>query len=336
MVRRSGIFPRQVWNESALDGGTGLWASGGGASTVYKQPAWQQGVSGSDAADGMRAVPDVSLSAANHDGYFMVEGGERWIVSGTSVAAPAFAGVMALVAEKEGGSGAGQCECPPLCAGGARARCCFTPRRSGNNSVPGVQGFTANGATYNLATGLGSVDGAQLVNGWSGSAFDAETPTSPTLTLTERRKGDTHRRQLGDSSVRRVTGGSFTGSVSFSVSGLPDGCHGCVVQRIRSRRLRARAPMRCCLRSRRRRGGRLAPRTVAVTATGDGLTATRNHRGDGAGAQNGCARFSLSLRVADRCRECRFVRERAELAGLAELGRALRCAQQSYSNSAKA
>ncbi len=95
-------IPEAAWNESALDGGTGLWASGGGASTVSKQPAWQQGVSGTGAAGGMRAVPDVSLSAANHDGYFTVEGGERWIVSGTSAAAPAFAGIMALVADKEG------------------------------------------------------------------------------------------------------------------------------------------------------------------------------------------------------------------------------------------
>ena len=36
-----GYIPEEVWNESALDGGTGLWASGGGASAVYAQPAWQ-------------------------------------------------------------------------------------------------------------------------------------------------------------------------------------------------------------------------------------------------------------------------------------------------------
>jgi hypothetical protein len=42
----------------------------------------------------------------------------------------------------------------------------FHATRSGNNSVPGVTGFTADGAEYNLATGLGSVDGALLVNGW--------------------------------------------------------------------------------------------------------------------------------------------------------------------------
>ena len=73
--RRRATFPEEVWNESALNGGAGLWASGGGASTVYAQPAWQAVVNGAGAANGMRAVPDVALSAANHDGYFI--GGER-------------------------------------------------------------------------------------------------------------------------------------------------------------------------------------------------------------------------------------------------------------------
>jgi hypothetical protein len=52
----------------------------------------------------------------------------------------------------------------------------FHATQSGNNSVPGVIGFTANGATYNLATGLGSVDGALLVNGWGIALQPAEQP----------------------------------------------------------------------------------------------------------------------------------------------------------------
>ena len=151
-----GIIPEEVWNESALDGGTGMWASGGGASVVYAQPAWQQNVSGTAAAGGMRAVPDVSLSAANH-------------VSGTSVSAPSFAGVMALVTAKENGKGQGSAN-PRLYALTAAVPDPFHPTPSGNNTVPGVAGFSADGATYNLATGLGSVDGALLVNGWNTSS----------------------------------------------------------------------------------------------------------------------------------------------------------------------
>jgi len=53
----------------------------------------------------MRAVPDVAFSAASHDGYMIEENGSRWIVSGTSAATPAFAGVMALAVERMGGVG---------------------------------------------------------------------------------------------------------------------------------------------------------------------------------------------------------------------------------------
>ena len=158
-------IPEEAWNESALNGGTGLWASGGGASTVYAQPTWQAEANGAGSANGMRAVPDVALSAADHDGYFMVENGSNWIVSGTSAASPAFAGVMALVVDKRGGAGQGNANARLYAMAGAAADP-FHATPSGNNSVPGVTGFTADGAEYNLATGLGSVDGALLVNGW--------------------------------------------------------------------------------------------------------------------------------------------------------------------------
>jgi subtilase family serine protease len=160
-----GYIPEEVWNESASNGGTGMWASGGGASVVYRQPGWQAGVSGTGAANGMRAVPDVALSSADHDGSIMVEDGSDWIVSGTSVAAPSFAGVMALVVESQGGAGQGSANAGLYRQVNA-AHNPFHSTPSGNNSVPGVEGFTASGAAYNLATGLGSVDVAVLVGDW--------------------------------------------------------------------------------------------------------------------------------------------------------------------------
>ena len=161
-----GYIPERVWNESVLNGGTGLWASGGGASEVYAQPSWQAEVSGAGAANGMRGVPDVAVAAANHDGYLMVEDGARFIASGTSAAAPAFAGVMALVVSARNGAtlGSANRELYALASGSETP---FHATVAGNNSVPGVAGFAASGATYNLATGLGSVDGATLVNEWN-------------------------------------------------------------------------------------------------------------------------------------------------------------------------
>jgi subtilase family serine protease len=165
-----GYMPEEAWNESALEGGTGLWATGGGASSVYAQPAWQKGVSG--ASGGMRAVPDVALSAAGHDGYMIAENGSYWIISGTSAASPSFAGMMALVVQSQGGAGQGNANAglyPLLDA----PRNPFHATQLGNNSVPGVTGFTAGGAAYNLATGLGSVDGALLVSSWGAETDEA-------------------------------------------------------------------------------------------------------------------------------------------------------------------
>ncbi len=164
-----GYIPEKVWNESASDGGSGLWSSGGGVSLVYPQPSFQKGVSGTSAANGMRAVPDVAMSAAGHDGYIIVEDGSYWIIAGTSAASPSFAGVMALVVQSKGGTGQGNANAGlyPLVNATHNP---FHATPSGNNSVPGVTGFTASGNTYNLATGLGSVDGAVLVSEWgSGS-----------------------------------------------------------------------------------------------------------------------------------------------------------------------
>jgi subtilase family serine protease len=168
-----GYIPEVAWNESASNSGTGLWATGGGVSAIYSQPDWQASVSGPSAANGMRAVPDVALAAANHDGYFMVENGAHSIVSGTSVAAQSFAGLMALVIEKQLGAAQGSANSRLYALSRVQGNP-FHATPGGNNSVPGVSGFAANGATYNLATGLGSVDGALLVNGW-----DEETERVP-------------------------------------------------------------------------------------------------------------------------------------------------------------
>jgi subtilase family serine protease len=168
-----GYIPEEVWNESASNGGSGLWASTGGVSTTYAQPSWQKGIAGTSASNGMRAVPDVAMSASSHDGYVIVEDGSYWIIGGTSAASPSFAGVMALVVQGQGGKGQGNAN-PGLYALLGAAKNPFHATPSGNNTVPGVTGFTASGAAYNLATGLGSVDGALLVSGWG----TASTPVA--------------------------------------------------------------------------------------------------------------------------------------------------------------
>jgi subtilase family serine protease len=263
-------IPEEVWNESGLDGGSGLWASGGGASIVYPEPAWQKGVSGT--SGGMRAVPDVAMSAAGHDGYVIYENGSYWIISGTSAASPSFAGVMALVVESQGGTGQGNANAGlyPLLNATHNP---FHATPSGNNSVPGVTGFTASGGEYNLATGLGSVDGAVLVSSWGAGAGGVTGMQPPTLTLTAASSSVVVAQGAsGTVNLRVVTGGSFSGPISLQVGGLPMG----VTARWSANPVTPAASAsanQVTLTFRVSGMARVGPATITVTARGDGVTA---------------------------------------------------------------
>jgi uncharacterized membrane protein len=205
-------IPEEVWNESGSNGGTGLWASGGGASLVYTEPSWQKNVSGTSATNGMRAVPDVAMAAAGHDGYILYENGSYWVISGTSAASPTFAGVMALVVQAKGGAGQGNANAGlyPLVNATHNP---FHTTPSGNNSVPGVTGFTASGNTYNQATGLGSVDGSLLVSAWVGGVA-----TGPDFALTaSSQAGSVQVGKTGSFTVIVAESGNAKNAVALSV-----------------------------------------------------------------------------------------------------------------------
>ena len=93
------ISNQVVWNDGADAPG---WAGGGGYSTIFKRPSYQNGVVTPNA----RAVPDVSMLADSPPGYAIyctapectAQGGPSWQqVGGTSAAAPLLAGGVALV-----------------------------------------------------------------------------------------------------------------------------------------------------------------------------------------------------------------------------------------------
>jgi pseudomonalisin len=209
-------IPEKVWNESAKDGGSGLWSSGGGISETYAQPTWQRGVSGAN-SNGMRSVPDVALTAAGHDGYLICENGSWYVIAGTSAASPSFAGIMSIVDEKQGNTGQGNAN-PTLYGMLDASELPFHSTPSGNNSVPGVNGFTASGAAYNLATGLGSVDANLLVNGWPTSSV-----TQAGFTLKPSATSETLLPGKSTTFTVAVTGtGGFAGSVALTAK-LPSG-----------------------------------------------------------------------------------------------------------------
>ncbi len=166
-------IPELAWNESGWSGG--LWSSGGGVSTIYGKPVWQSapGVP----ADQKRDVPDVSITGAIHDAYVIQVQGKPFYVAGTSAAAPSLASLVALVLQN---TGASQGNINPVLYSLAKRQLSgggtpiFHDIGGGNNSVPGVTGYNA-GTGYDLATGLGSVDGSLLVNHWSDASASGFT-----------------------------------------------------------------------------------------------------------------------------------------------------------------
>jgi subtilase family serine protease len=192
-------IPEMAWNDTAAGGG--LSATGGGASTVFSKPSWQ--TSAGVPADGSRDVPDVSLSASpNHDPYlicsqsffagktpavtscssgFRASDGNLAAVGGTSVGAPAFAGIVAILNQAKGSAGLGNIN-PALYSLAASAPNSFHDITTGDNKVPCGSGSTncpagttsigfSAGTGYDLVTGLGSVDAGALI-----SSFQAFTP----------------------------------------------------------------------------------------------------------------------------------------------------------------
>lgn len=150
-----GYVPEAAWNESGANpAGSGLWAGGGGSSTIYARPAWQPG-----AAAG-RQVPDVALAGARRNGYLIWLHGAQVASGGTSAAAQVMGALAALLT---GGRGERQGNFAPLLYAVAAAQpAVFHDIVSGNNAVPGVAGFPA-GSGYDQATGLGSLDMAELL-----------------------------------------------------------------------------------------------------------------------------------------------------------------------------
>lgn len=212
-------IPETTWNESSLvASGSGLWATGGGSSTVYAKPSWQTG--NGVPTSNHRYVPDVSLAAAGHDGYLVVMNGQVYAFSGTSCATPSYGGITTLVVARQG---ARQGNINPILYGLAAQQAkggtaVFHDVTTGSNSVPGVNGFTA-GVGYDQATGWGSVDANLLINAWTGSSTAAPSfqfsapPASTSVTQ-------------GTSATLKytvATSGGFNAPVALSINSLPSG-----------------------------------------------------------------------------------------------------------------
>jgi hypothetical protein len=210
-------IPEVVWNDDALSvqfGGT-LSAGGGGASALFPKPTWQAGVPGIP-TDSKRDVPDLSLYASPYwPGYLFCSSdsgtngpwqngqvssctsgfadsstGDYIVAGGTSFSAPIFAGMLALINQK-GGYTSGQGLINPtlytLASNGSTYASAFHDITSGNNNCLGgstycssATGFSA-GVGYDQASGLGSVDVANLATAWPASSGPTLISTTTTI-----------------------------------------------------------------------------------------------------------------------------------------------------------
>jgi subtilase family serine protease len=170
-------IPEMVWNESSNDpNDVLLYAGSGGVSSIYPKPNWQTGTGVPN--DGVRDLPDISLSASLHDGYLLCQDGNCgfgdyfYTYGGTSVASPAAAGIMGLVNQKMGGQSQGMANYVFYRL--AKVSGVFHDIIKGNNKVPDPNGqYTVGynaGTGYDLATGLGSMDVTALANNWKAAA----------------------------------------------------------------------------------------------------------------------------------------------------------------------
>jgi subtilase family serine protease len=162
--------PDNVWNDTNELGGPA--AGGGGLSTVFTRPGYQDGVEGT--VGNARGYPDVSMSAAV-DGAALVQlgfpgiGPGLYLVGGTSEATPMFAGVVAI-ADQFAGHPLGLLN-PALYALAAAGAPGLPDITIGNNTVSFAQngkqytvdGWVA-GPGFDLASGLGTVNAAALVS----------------------------------------------------------------------------------------------------------------------------------------------------------------------------
>ena len=190
-----------------------------------------------------RLTPDLALNAASgHDATFFCSEGvceissagalqDAGLVGGTSVAAPSMAGIQALINQANGGrqgmpgyiyytlanqQNATACNSsnPPA----PNSNCAFQDITLGNNLICGLSGSSCsatltqakigfNSATgYDMATGLGSPNAANLASQWSTVAFNSSTTTL----------------NLSQTSFNHGTGITLNGTVS-SNTGTPSG-----------------------------------------------------------------------------------------------------------------
>ena len=175
-----GYSSESVWsnipNTGAVVGQIYL-ASGGGVSSIFAQPSWQNdGGSVLAANSAHRCVPDIAIIAGCPViPPVIVLNGTVQGEDGTSLSAPVFAGVVALVNQARAANGKGPIGVLGPVLYPLHGSDAFTDITSGTN------GAYSAGPGYDLCTGLGSPNITNLINALGGGSTGG-TPPSGTIT----------------------------------------------------------------------------------------------------------------------------------------------------------
>jgi subtilase family serine protease len=239
------------WNEPLNgSGGTQAAAGGGGFSVYIPTPSWQTGT-GVPGTQG-RYTPDIAFSASGHDGYFgcLAADGGSCVESdgsfyfeyffGTSAAAPDMAGITALLNQQLGAPQGElnqrlyQLAAAPTnlvfndvtVATSGVTDCVVTTPSMCNNSTPsptgltgGLAGYLVN-AGYDEVTGLGSINGANLLANWATFNWTNSGSTSATVSAGQSATYTFSAAPAGGAKA-------FGGNITFACGGLPDATVGC-------------------------------------------------------------------------------------------------------------
>lgn len=150
------IASESVWNDGSAGG-----AGGGGVSTVFALPSYQQGLkaskNGAASALTMRGVPDISGDADPATGYQVRVDGQSLVFGGTSAVAPLWAGLIARINALKG---------QPL---GFLHPKLYANAKALRDITQGNNGDFVSTSGWDACTGLGSPDGAKVVGLFSGN-----------------------------------------------------------------------------------------------------------------------------------------------------------------------
>lgn len=153
----SSISSEVVWNNGANGG-----AGGGGASSFFPVPAWQSGVTITNASGVAtplrnRGVPDVSGDADPQTGYNVRIDGTDTVIGGTSAVAPLWAGLLARI-NQLAGKPVGYIQ-PQL----------YQNPKALRDITQGNNGDFRASPGWDACTGLGSPDGEMVAGIFTGS-----------------------------------------------------------------------------------------------------------------------------------------------------------------------